>query len=266
MFRLKAIAAAVLLAGSTMASAQLVVPTTGNGSLTFVAYDPVSLTTYSFNTGRFLEQFLPSAVTAPGTTFSFTLPSWTSFLATSGLQASNVLWTVFGGDALNPNRFITTGATAGTMQGASRVVNVLGAMGSFFNVHNLQGTHPTSPNGFAIYSSDAATVNNDFGYGGRIFGPGNNWNNNTGFSVLGNIGQSLGFYAFGGTNLGQNNCGTLSCTRYDYTNAFGSATWTLNQDGTLVYTAPVPEASTYAMMLAGLLTLGFVARRRLNGK
>ncbi len=37
--------------------------------------------------------------------------------------------------------------------------------------------------------------------------------------------------------------------------------WTLQMDGDLVY-APVPEPSTYAMMAAGLLGLGLVARRR----
>jgi hypothetical protein len=38
-------------------------------------------------------------------------------------------------------------------------------------------------------------------------------------------------------------------------------TWHLENNGTLVY-APVPEAETYALMLAGLGLVGFMARRR----
>jgi hypothetical protein len=266
MFRFKAMAAAVLLAASGLANAQMQLPGTGNGSLTFVAYDPVTLTTYSFNTGTLFQSFLPAAASAPGTTFSFALPSWSSFLGTAGLLASNVLWAVYAGDLATPTGVMTTGVSAGSVGGASRVANINGAINTFANAHNLIGTHPGSTNGFAISQSTAASAGTDGTYGGNLFGPGNNFNNNASFSVLGSIGQSLGFYLFTGNNVGVTGCTSLNCTRYTYGNSFGAASWTLNGDGTLVYTAPVPEASTYAMMLAGLLTLGFVARRRMNGK
>jgi hypothetical protein len=272
MIRLKAMAAAVLLATCGMASAQMALPETGNGSLTFVAYDPVTLTTYSFNTGRFFQGFLPSPattgnVTAPGTTFSFALPSWSSFMGTAGLAAANVLWGVFASDGLAPTGVMTTGASAGTVTGLTRVNNINNNfVGPFANAHNFLGTHPASSTGHAIYQTTAAAAGTDSAYGGYLFGASNNFNGNTSFSVLGSIGQSLGFYLFTGSNLGVNACTPGACTRYTYGNAFGNSSWTLNTDGTLQYTAPVPEASTYAMMLAGLLTLGFVARRRMNGK
>ncbi len=281
MIRLKAMAAAVLLATCGMASAQMALPATGNGSLTFVAYDPVTFTTYSFNTGRLFQGFLPNPattgnVTAPGTTFSFTLPSWSSFLGTTGLVAANVLWGVFASDGVNPTGVMMTGALStsatpftGTVGGLSRLNNINNNfVGPFASAHNFLGTHPTSSTGHAIYQTTAAAAGTDSSYGGRLFGSANNFHGNASFSVLGGIGveRPLGFYLFTGSELGGNQCLFGTCTRYTYGNAFGNSTWTLTTDGTLVYTAPVPEASTYAMMLAGLLTLGFVARRRMNGK
>jgi len=272
-FRLKAMAAAVLLAASGMASAQIAVPATGNGSLTFVAYDPVALTTYSFNTGRFFQSFLPgSAVTTPGHTFSLTLPSWNTFLTTAGVDASRVLWGVFAADAIFPTGLMTTAATAGNFLGLGRVNTANNSfIGTFQTQHNFHGTHGSSPNGFAIYQTTAAGALIDSAYGGHLFGTGNNFNGNAGFTVVGNIGQSLGYYLFTGSNIGVNACTAGACTRHAYRDpslpaALGTATWTLTSGGELVYTAPVPEASTYAMMLAGLLTLGFVARRRMGGK
>lgn len=47
------------------------------------------------------------------------------------------------------------------------------------------------------------------------------------------------------------------------TNAVGAA-YTVNFDGSTVTISAVPEPSTYAMLAAGLLAVGFVARRRNN--
>jgi hypothetical protein len=47
------------------------------------------------------------------------------------------------------------------------------------------------------------------------------------------------------------------------TGEFGE--WSVNlAAGTITYANPVPEASTYGMMLAGLGLVGFMARRRMN--
>lgn len=46
--------------------------------------------------------------------------------------------------------------------------------------------------------------------------------------------------------------------------AFPGVNYSLHLEGTVVQAAPVPEASTYGMMLAGLGLVGFAVRRRKN--
>jgi hypothetical protein len=80
------------------------------------------------------------------------------------------------------------------------------------------------------------------------------------FNTVGNVGDSMGFYYL--TRTGSS--GTAEAIAVAYGNANGASTFTLGLDGSLVYAnaAPVPEASTYGMMLAGLGLVGFMARRR----
>lgn len=81
------------------------------------------------------------------------------------------------------------------------------------------------------------------------------------FSTVGNVGDSMGFYYL--TRSSSTN--TAEALAETYGNAFGASTFTLGADGALTYAnaaAPVPEASTYGMMLAGLGLVGFMAMRR----
>jgi hypothetical protein len=54
-------------------------------------------------------------------------------------------------------------------------------------------------------------------------------------------------------------------TSGDYTLVFAGFSTGKGTFGGNVYATPVPEPETYAMMLAGLGALGFLARRRKNG-
>lgn len=80
------------------------------------------------------------------------------------------------------------------------------------------------------------------------------------FSTLTNVGDSMGFYYL--TRSSSSN--TAEAIAAAYGNVYGASTFTLAADGTLTFAnaAPVPEASTYGMMLAGLGLVGFMAGRR----
>lgn len=83
-------------------------------------------------------------------------------------------------------------------------------------------------------------------------------------NTMNNVGDSMGFYYM--TRSSSTN--TAEALVAAYGNANGASTFTLGLDGSLAFAnaAPVPEASTYGMMLAGLGLVGFMARRRINGR
>jgi len=82
----------------------------------------------------------------------------------------------------------------------------------------------------------------------------------TDFSTVGQVGDSMGFYYL--TRTSSSN--TAEALAVAYGNANGASSFTLGTDGALNFAtaAPVPEASTYGMMLAGLGLVGFMAKRR----
>jgi PEP-CTERM motif len=193
-----------------------------------------------------MSAFAPGAAAAQ----SFTLTGFSSFLATS--TAATIRWGVYAADRLAPASLYTTAVAgaAATNPTLTKLGNSNTALSSFINVTNLLGTHATSANGWALQTI-APTSSTDASYGGNILGANGNFSSNLSFNTTGALGDSLSFLRFNNANAG-------SSTR----TAFAD-TWQLNSGtGTLVYTAPVPEPGTYALMLAGLFTLGAVARRR----
>jgi hypothetical protein len=75
---------------------------------------------------------------------------------------------------------------------------------------------------------------------------------------MGNVGDNMGFYYL--TRSSTSN--TAEALVRAYGNDNGASTFTLAANGELSFGAPVPEASTYGMMLAGLGLVGFMAARR----
>lgn len=250
--RIKAVALAALVAVAGGANAAV---TTGsgidNGELFFVAYDPTNLLTYSFDLGIGIQSFAPNSAST-----SFALTGFSSFLSQVGsANLSGVRWGVFGVDGASPTGLVTTqNGTGGSNPAASRISNINSAISSFFAIHNTEGTHATTANGYAIHVTAAGQGGTDLAYGGRLLGSGNNFNTNTGFVVTGALNNVLSFQRF-------TNPTSLGSTRTTFAGVAGPSSFRVNGTN-LVFTAPVPEPSTYALMLAGLGTLGFMARRR----
>lgn len=250
--RFKAIALAAVLAVTGGANAAVVTGSgIDNGELFFVAYDPTNLLTYSFDLGIGFQSFAPNSASN-----TFSLAGFSTFLDQVGsANLAGVRWGVFAVDGASPTGLLTTQAgTGGSNPAASRVANITSGISSFFAIHNAQGTHATTANGWTIHTTASGASGTDLGYGGRLLGGGNNFNTNTSFVVTGALSSSLSFQRFTSPTA-------LGSTRTTFAGVAGPSSFRVNGTN-LVFTAPVPEPSTYALMLAGLGTLGFMARRR----
>jgi hypothetical protein len=112
----------------------------------------------------------------------------------------------------------------------------------------------------AADESISATFADGLAYaGGVTFG--NSVGGTVSWNTTGALDESLDFWLMYNTSTsGSTNKGAA---KQFTTLADGDYMWTLASNGTLTYGVPaVPEADTYALLLAGLGLVGFMARRR----
>lgn len=273
--KLKALAAAVALAAASgAANAAMDRYVTGNGSLAFIALDftgsPISvMMDLDYN----VDSFLPTAMSTPGATIQWdfgantltvngvasasTQTNWSSALSSFNAiaQSAETKWGVIAGDSQSlsgsttPIRYLSTttpGTALSTLQGTTKsALSNFATTDQLFNSNNLL---QTSTNGSSATSGDAYV-------GGVYFGTAGKWKNNTVWSAYANEGQTADFYMLDGNNGISSTKALVTPYAGDFTYAAGVLTYTV---------AAVPEPSEYALMLAGLGMVGFMARRRLN--
>lgn len=281
--KMKLMAAAVALTASMGANAAMDNFASGNSSLAFIALDSVgspisAMMDLDFN----LNSFLPAAMATPGTKIEWNFGSntlsingvvqsgretnwgsaYSTFMGTA--QTTDIKWGVIAGDSKNalqsvdgsPVRYLTTVVGGTALDYVDNQTNV--NLGGFSIVDNMVSNQSTAQSG----GLNGSTATSGTGYVGAQFGLGTassrGWQNklSTGVIGLANYNTSADFYLM--TVTGTSGVAGVQ----DYAGTFGY------NAGVLTYevAAAIPEPSEYALMLAGLGMLGFMARRRLSNR
>ncbi|NOT67549.1 MAG: PEP-CTERM sorting domain-containing protein [Methylophilaceae bacterium] len=257
-FKMKAIVAAIALTASMSASAAMELATpAGHSSLILTVLDTTAGVSATFDLGYNKDTFSQTTNNSWNLSTGNYASAWTSFWNTA--TAANTQYAVYAGDNLggvvagDKSIFTTAGVAVLPTTGNAPLGNQQTAFDLYITASNLLGNHGTVADGASF--ADAVTGGNAYaGKGvaystsGKIGGAGGDTNGLIGTDLnVWNIVRATGL-----------NATTTKLSVGAINPAFNLAT-----TGALTYTAAVvPEANTWAMMLAGLGLLGFVARRR----
>lgn len=259
-FKMKALVAAVALTASMSASADIATATNGNGELVFSVWDATegSESSYSRDLGVDLTSFLSG--TTAGSSWDYaadaTFTSWYNSLtatAQSGLQ-----WNIMAGDASGARRGITTAVVDGLVASTSFTqAQARAAMTPLDTV--ISGLNAAMPGN--LVADNLSTVIEGSATTGYAGYTGSNWGGwfNLSSTAAG-IGDSLNLYSFTAASFG-NAAIAAPITQLAFDGTSYKATFTSNGLSIAAVSA-VPEADSWAMLLAGLGLMGFIARRR----
>ncbi len=257
-------AAVATLAISGTANATMTNTQTGDSSLILTLLDNAAGISATFDLGFSKSTFDQTS------SFSWDLSSgdyasaFSAFFATA--TAANTQFAVFAGD--------TTGATSGAQSLFTTVAttwtnvsnSTLGNMqvsfdNSYIGANNALTGHSAVANGASTATS--ATGGNAYAGIGLAYGTSGKIATFGGDTTVA-VGSNANVWNI--VRNGTNNITTATATKLNV--AGFNPYFSVGTNGTLNYVAaaPVPEADTWAMMLAGLGLMGFIARRRTKGE
>ncbi len=253
--KLKLLTAALVLAASGSAHAIIADGNSNNGELFLTVWDKKGEISYIRDLNITMNTFLGDIV-PKGQQLNFAADAnWNRFVGMAA-DKNSLLWMVAaidstGATATDFHRYITT---ASKIDLNNTLTNL--------DLKNL-GTNGNQMLGDAnvdLVAADSAIITDKSrpGYAGSALW-GDNWGGVANFTATGLIGQAMQVYLVrqsSGLFAARNNSSVYEEIRYN-----PPYVMSLNLDGSL-NVAPIPEPETYALMLAGLGLVGWMARRR----
>jgi hypothetical protein len=217
----------------------------------FYAFDDVTKTSYVKDLGITFASFVaaPSYSGSPNNISSDA--NWASYLTSVGNDTSNTYWGVFaslktGATGANTQQLITTARNNTVTNTQSSLTR--GIDGSFNTTYlgNLQGNGTNYAANLSYFSASTGSDNWAIGLQHNLAGK-------ITFNADNVIGQNADMFKLSTASLGTSPAvvSTLLAT---------PTQWSF--DGNTLQIAAVPEPETYGMLVAGLMMLGAVARRR----
>lgn len=253
--KMKVIAAAAVAAlGVTAQAHALTATNVSTGDMFLYVFEDRALNSGATNTAVFDLGAASNFATGANQSFDFSANSaWTSYISTI-TNPANIKWGVFGatGGTGGLNTVAYTTASSDTMSLNGNGINI--AVSKYNTYVQPKYGSACITCGFNVADSAGDVA-------------GDNWNNILGGGATANVtaglGSNLDFFSYKVTSTK----GTTAATKTSYLMADGSHDYfKLDSTGKLSYTtaavAAVPEADTYALMLAGMGLVGFMARRR----
>ena len=200
--------------------------------------------------------------------------SWNDLLSFAGpSKVATIEFNVIALDNTNKadnaggSRYLTTAGTVSSFPSLTNTnLNGFDGMDAYVTANNGRGTHNTAANGASTAQPTDAANSYFKAVGGAT--QGDTWLAKTTVDTTKAVTTAQNFYFLTTTAPGGNAQSDKTAFGYDLNNngSIGTgefAQWTVNAAaGTISFTSPVPEAETYAMLLAGLGLMGAVIRRR----